>query len=87
MAGSNETRSPAITPLAVGRRELAALLCIGTRTLDRLGSSGQIGPRAITLGGSKRWVIGGKNGVRAWLQAGAPGRDSWPPAEGGQDGC
>jgi predicted DNA-binding transcriptional regulator AlpA len=40
----------------IGKPELATLLGISTRTLDRLRSKGEV-PRAVKIGGSVRWRL------------------------------
>lgn len=63
--------------LAVTVAELAELLRVSKRHCERMESSGAIGPRAVRFGKSKRYVLDGQNGIRAWLVAGAPDRRTW----------
>lgn len=60
--------------LAVGRRELAGMLSIGVRSLDRMNSAGLLGPRPRRLGGRLLWSV---EEIREWL-ASACQRGEWP---------
>ena len=55
------------------RRELAALLRISTRTLDRFRSAGLI-PDPLPGPGQPRWPA---DDVAAWLQSGRPSATAW----------
>lgn len=54
--------------------ELARMLGISSRHLWNLDKTAKIGPAPIKLGKSRRWNLAD---VRAWLDAGAPGRAEW----------
>ncbi|QDU58546.1 helix-turn-helix transcriptional regulator [Aeoliella mucimassa] len=56
-------------PLALTKAELARALGISERHLHTLDSTGRLGPRAIRLNRSVRYV---RSEVEAWLAAGAP---------------
>jgi len=54
--------------------EVATLLGISVRHFWSCHASGQLGPRPISLGRSKRWRV---DELHAWLEAGAPVRSQW----------
>jgi predicted DNA-binding transcriptional regulator AlpA len=54
--------------------EAAKLLGISQRHFWRCHATGQLGPRPISLGRSKRWRI---EELQTWLAAGAPARQRW----------
>ncbi len=66
-------------PLAVASRELARLLGVSVRHVERMDASGRL-PRALRLGRAKRWSL---QEIRAWLAAGCPGRGAWREKKGG----
>lgn len=66
--------------LAVSADELADMLNISKRHLDALHASGRL-PRPVRLGRRCLWPI---DEVRAWLAAGAPGRDKWEALRTGE---
>jgi predicted DNA-binding transcriptional regulator AlpA len=73
--------APAAPSELLDRTALAAMLCIGTSTFDRLRAAGKIGPRPVRLGGAIRWHRGE---VLAWLAhrdpaGGLCGAEAWPP--------
>lgn len=73
-------------PLTATTEELASLLRVSPRHIQRQESAGKIGPKPVRFGKSKRYVLDGLNGIRAWLAAGAPDRREWEArrrAEGG----
>lgn len=55
------------------RRDLAAVLRISSRTLDRMRSAGRI-PDPLAGPGQPRWNAGD---VDAWIAAGRPSADVW----------
>lgn len=65
--------SAAEQPLAVDARRLASLLSVGVRTVRTWDAAGKL-PAPIRVGGSVRW---GVDEIRAWLDAGAPDRETW----------
>lgn len=75
------------TTFAVDTFELAELLGVSERHVQRLDAAGKIGPRAIRLGRSKRYVLDGPNGIKAWLGAGAPDRREWEARQRMQGGA
>ncbi len=54
-------------------REVAELLGVSARHVERLDSSGLL-PRPVRLGRAKRWR---RHELTAWLESGAPDRASW----------
>lgn len=74
-------------PLAITLRELAELLHMSHRHLERLEAAGKIGPRPIRFGRSKRYLLDGTGGIRAWLAAGAPDRREWEARQRMQGGA
>jgi predicted DNA-binding transcriptional regulator AlpA len=64
---------PAIEPLLVSRRQLAALLAVSLASLDRLAAADRL-PRPLRLAGSVRWRL---EEVRAWVEAACPPRKEW----------
>ncbi len=75
------------TPLAVTIAELARMIGVSKRHAERLETSGRIGPRPARFGRSKRYVLDGPGGVRAWLTAGAPDRREWEARQRLQGGA
>ncbi len=63
----------ALHPLAVDARGVSLLLGISRSLVCKLDATGRL-PRGIHLGRRKVWQI---DEVRAWLAAGAPGRERW----------
>lgn len=74
-------------PLAITLSELAELLRVSHRHLERLEAAGKIGPRPIRFGRSKRYLLDGTGGIRAWLAAGAPDRREWEARQRMQGGA
>lgn len=67
----------------VNRRELARLLSVSTRTLDRLDSSGRL-PAALRLGGTtKRWR---RDEIVEWVRQCMPDRKTWTQLREGLNG-
>lgn len=64
---------PADSPLVVDAKRLAKLLSAGVRTVRTWDAAGKI-PAPIRIGGRVVWRV---DEIRAWLTAGAPGRDEW----------
>lgn len=60
-------------PLAVGARELAAMLRIGLRTVRTLDAAGRL-PKPVRIGHSVRWNLAE---IKRWLDCGAPDRETW----------
>jgi len=77
----SDTTTPAITPLAVGIAEAAAMIGISQSHLFAMQRVGKFGPRAIRLGRSRRFLVAE---IRDWLQAGAPPRQRWETVKGGK---
>ena len=61
------------SPLVVDARSLAALLCSGVRTVRTWDAAGKL-PQPIRIGGRVVWRV---EEIRAWLDAGAPDRETW----------
>jgi len=60
--------------LTVDTASLAKLLGISDSHLHTLKRSGRLGPTAIKLGRSRRYLI---TEIQRWLEAGAPSRTVW----------
>jgi predicted DNA-binding transcriptional regulator AlpA len=60
--------------LAVTDNQFAQMLCVSSRHIWNLEARGEIGPRPVKLGKSRRWAL---SEIRAWLAAGAPSREAW----------
>ena len=60
-------------PLVIDARRLAALLCIGLRTLRTWDAAGKL-PSPVRISGCVRWRL---DEIRAWLAANAPDRETW----------
>jgi predicted DNA-binding transcriptional regulator AlpA len=77
-ADSEPTAAPAISVLLIGIGEVARMLGVSRRSLERFEMIGGLGPRRIQL---VRLVRFRRDEVLAWVDAGAPARDrwSWPP--------
>jgi predicted DNA-binding transcriptional regulator AlpA len=66
--------NPATTsPLVVDARQLAPLLCISLRTVRAWDAAGKL-PSPVRIGGRVVWRL---DEIRAWLDAGAPDRQTW----------
>jgi predicted DNA-binding transcriptional regulator AlpA len=59
--------------LVVDARRLAILLCAGVRSVRTWDAAGKL-PRPVRIGGRVVWRI---DEIRAWLEAGAPDRQTW----------
>jgi predicted DNA-binding transcriptional regulator AlpA len=57
----------------VDAKRLAKLLCSGVRTVRTWNTLGKL-PAPIRIGGRVVWRV---NEIRAWLDAGAPDRETW----------
>lgn len=74
-------RSPAVDPpadpvglpLVIDARRLARLLCAGIRTVRTWDAVGKL-PAPIRIGSRVVWRV---DEIRAWLDAGAPDRETW----------
>jgi predicted DNA-binding transcriptional regulator AlpA len=64
---------PAGPPLVVDARHLAAMLCAGIRTVRTWDAAGKL-PAPVRIGGRVVWRV---SEIRAWLDAGAPDRETW----------
>lgn len=62
-----------LSPLVVDARRLAKLLCAGIRTVRTWDAAGKL-PAPIRIGGRVVWRV---SEIRAWLEAGAPDRETW----------
>jgi predicted DNA-binding transcriptional regulator AlpA len=71
--GSDPAADPAGMPFVVDARRLAGLLCCGLRTVRLWHAAGRL-PAPIRLGGRVVWRV---DEIRAWLNAGAPDRETW----------
>ena len=69
---------PAADPLLVDARRLAVLLSAGVRTLRTWDAAGRL-PAPLRIGGRVVWRL---DEVRAWLDAGAPDRETWAAMRG-----
>jgi len=65
--------APAVGPLLLTARDLAALLQLALRTVRGLDAAGKL-PAPVRIGGSVRWR---SDELRAWLDAGCPNRETW----------
>jgi prophage regulatory protein len=72
-AADRPTPTPALEPLLLSARDLAALLRLGLRTIRSMDAAGKL-PAPVRVGGSVRWRL---DELRAWLDAGAPDRETW----------
>jgi predicted DNA-binding transcriptional regulator AlpA len=59
------------------REQVAAMLNVSLRTFTELESAGAVGPEPVRLGGSGRLIRYQADRIRAWVAAGAPGRQRW----------
>ena len=60
-------------PLVVDAKRLAKLLCCGLRTIRTHDAAGKL-PAPVRIGGRVVWRV---SEIRAWLDAGAPDRETW----------
>lgn len=67
--------------LAVNVRQLAKMLGVSPRHVERLDEYGKL-PAPIRLGRAKRWPLDGPAGIREWMAQGCPARE---PMKGGSD--
>lgn len=68
-----------IAELCLNIKQLAAVLGVSSRHIERLDSSGQL-PKPLRLGRAKRWRT---SEIGAWLEAGCPDRQAWRAMRGG----
>lgn len=61
------------TPLVVDARRLAVMLSAGIRTVRTWDAGGKL-PPPLRIGGRVVWRV---DEIRAWLDAGAPDRETW----------
>ena len=61
------------SPLVADARRLAALLDVGLRTVRTWDAAGRL-PAPVRIGGRVVWRV---CEIRAWLDAGAPDRETW----------
>lgn len=66
---------PAHAPALLSIAQLAALLGLSRRGVERLRASGRLGPTAISFG--PRCVRFNAAEVQRWIAAGCPPRDRW----------
>ncbi|WP_439623995.1 helix-turn-helix transcriptional regulator [Gemmata sp.] len=59
--------------LVVDARRLAVMLCAGVRTVRTWDAAGKL-PAPVRIGGRVVWRV---SEIRAWLDAGAPDRETW----------
>jgi predicted DNA-binding transcriptional regulator AlpA len=64
---------PADPPLVVDARRLAGMLGCGLRTVRTWDAAGKL-PAPVRIGGRVVWRV---SEIRAWLDAGAPDRETW----------
>jgi prophage regulatory protein len=64
---------PVGTPLVADAKSLAGLLAVGLRTVRTWDAAGKL-PAPVRIGGRVVWRL---DEVRAWLDAGAPDRETW----------
>ena len=63
----------ASAPLVADARRLAALLSVALRTVRTWDAAGKL-PKPVRIGGRVVWRL---DEIRAWLDAGAPDRETW----------
>lgn len=73
-ASSNGQAEVSMEPLLVSGAAAAALLGVSARTWRRLVSAGKVGPIALRIGASRRYLV---KELRAWCAAGCPSRARW----------
>lgn len=71
-----KNRIEGVECLTVGTRKLAAMLDVSPRSVDRADAAGQL-PSPVFIGGSKKFLLEGSRGIRAWLLAGCPRREDF----------
>jgi len=62
-----------LSPLLLSARDLAAMLRLGLRTIRAMDAAGKL-PAPVRIGSCVRWR---SEEIRAWLDAGAPDRETW----------
>ncbi len=68
-----------IPELCLNIKQLASVLGVSSRHIERLDSSGKL-PKPLRLGRAKRWRT---SEIEAWLEAGCPDRRAWQATKGG----
>jgi prophage regulatory protein len=59
--------------LVADARRLAVMLCAGLRTVRAWDVAGKL-PKPLRIGGRVVWRV---DEIRAWIDAGAPDRETW----------
>jgi len=72
-ADDRPTPAPALEPLLLSARDLAALLRLSVRSIRSLDTAGRL-PKPLRIGGRVFWRFAE---VLAWIDSGAPDRASW----------
>lgn len=72
-ADADPLTDPAGSPLVVDARRLAVMLSAGIRTVRTWDAAGKL-PAPVRIGGRVVWRV---DEIRAWLDAGAPDRETW----------
>ena len=65
-----------IEPVAVDSATFARMLSISPRHFAALEKSGYIGPRALSLGNSRRRLFS-VDEIKSWCRSGCPNRIEW----------
>ena len=65
--------SLAVTEKLLTAKEVGQMLSLSKRQIFRINSCGKI-PAPVRIGGSVRWR---QSEITAWIQAGAPDRETW----------
>ena len=68
-----EANAATPVPLCIDASQLARLLRVSVRQVDRLRDAGRL-PAPLELGGCVRWST---REIEAWIAAGAPRRKDW----------
>ncbi len=71
--GEPERPAEAGGVLAVDAGQLARLLSVSRRHVERMDSAGKL-PTPVRIGHSVRWPLDGPTGIREWLRLGCPDR-------------
>ncbi len=64
----------ALTPLLTDADGVAVMLGVSRRTVYKMQSTGELGPKALTVGGCKLWRTAE---LSAWVAAGCPQQEVW----------
>ena len=70
---ARKRRRRRLSPLVVDARRLARLLSAGLRTVRAWDAAGKL-PSPLRISGRVLWRV---EEIRAWLNAGAPDRETW----------